>query len=448
MSSRSPRFSSAAWILCATSLLPACADAPGDGVDAGVLGSGGTDGSQLATGGASVGGSSTGGQPFSGGTSGVGGQLTGSGGLGSGGGFQGSGGLASSGGSGTGGLDGGGSGSGGLASGGAGSGGTDSGGTNSGGANSGGASGTGGSSSGCGVEPANPNSNQTVRNLLCYLYDIYGEQVLSGQQDCHWSASSDVEYVADRTGGEYPAIVGGDFLYDNAVSQATQSWNAGGLSMIRYHMGRPLDADSYESSLAQMSESELNDTLTPGTARHNSLLGKFDHAASELGILQNAGVVVIWAPFHESQPDGWFWWSQGTGEQLKALWELMFDDFNARGLNNLIWLFPFSGEPDASFYPNPALLDFAGPDTYGSGQPFAGMYDDAVDVIGTEVPIALHETGTIVSPDAMFQNNQAPWVLFSVWCDTYLRQNSDSAIAAAYASSRTISRGDLPDFSP
>src|SRR5690606_26364030 len=109
------------------------------------------------------------------------------------------------------------------------------------------------------------------------------------QQDCHWSASSDVQYVADRTSGKYPAIVGGDFLYENAVSQATQSWNAGGLSMIRYDMGRPLEADSYESSLGEMSTQELADTLTPGTARYSSLMTKFDHAASELQLLQNAG---------------------------------------------------------------------------------------------------------------------------------------------------------------
>lgn len=323
-----------------------------------------------------------------------------------------------------------------------------SGGIGAGGSASGGSSpGTGGQGGGCNVEPANPSSNQTVRNLLCYLYDIYGEKVLSGQQDCHWSASSDVEYVVARTGGKYPAIVGGDFLYDNAVAQAMQSWNAGGLSMIRYHMGRPLDADSYESSLAAMSVAELTDTLTPGTARHSSLLSKFDHAASELALLQEAGVVVLWAPFHEVQPGGWFWWSRGSGEQLKALWDLMFENFVARGLNNLIWLFPFSQNPDSAYYPSPALFDIAGVDTYDTGQPFATLYDKAVGVIGNEMPIPLHETGTIVSPDAMFQNNQAPWVLFSVWCDTYLRANSDSSIAAAYASARTISRSDLPDFS-
>lgn len=307
----------------------------------------------------------------------------------------------------------------------------------------GGSDGSGGSvSGGCGVEPANPNTNTKARNLLCYLYEIYGENVLSGQQDCHWSASNDLEYINQRT-GEYPAIVGGDFLYDNAVSQATSSWNAGGLSMIRYHMGRPEDQDSYESSLMT---TDLSDTLTPGTNRYNGLMAKFDHAADRLSELQDAGVVVIWAPFHEVQPNGWFWWSKGTGDQLKQLWQLMFDNFTDRGLNNLIWLFPFSGQPNSSFYPPTDTVDLAGPDTYSTGQPYANMYQNTVSVVGSTIPIPLHEVGFIPNPADMFNSNQASWVLFSAWCDTQLRNNSDAAIQTAYSHARTLNRSDLPSF--
>ncbi len=315
-------------------------------------------------------------------------------------------------------------------------------------AETGGGPGSGDDSSGgsgntdCGVEPANQSTNQTARRVLCYLYEIYGESTLSGQQDCHFSESSDLDYINART-GKYPAIVGGDFLYDNAVSQAVSSWNAGGLSMIRYHMGRPEDADSYESSLGT---TDLADTLTPGTARYNGLMAKFDHAASELALLQDSGVVVLWAPFHETQPNGWFWWSKGTGEQLQQLWRMMFDDFTARGLNNLIWLFPFSGQPNADYYPGTDYVDIAGPDTYGTGQPYASMYQSTVNVVGSTIPIPLHEVGNIPNPQDMFQNNQAPWVLFNAWCDTQLRDNSDGVIQAAYSHSRTLNRGDLPSF--
>jgi hypothetical protein len=179
-------------------------------------------------------------------------------------------------------------------------------------------------------------------------------------------------------------------------------------------------------------------------------MSKFDHAASELQRLQDAGVVVLWAPFHEAQPNGWFWWSKGTAEQFRQLWSLMFNDFVGRGLNNLIWLMPFSGSPNASFYPGKNMVDISGSDTYADGQPFAGNYRAAATAVGSDtLPLALHETGYVPNPDDMFSNNQAPWILFSVWCNDWLQstsRNSTSELQQAFGNAHTINRGQLPDF--
>jgi hypothetical protein len=414
-----------------------------------------------ATGGSNTGGSNTsggfatGGAPLTGGaasggsTSGTGGTATGgSASGGKSGGGSGAGGQPRGGAS-SGGASSGGSASGGTASGGVSSGGTASGGVSSGGKATGGAT-TGGTNSGgatsCGVQPVNPNSIPAVRNVLCYLYQIKGQSTLSGVQDCSWSPVSDVTYVNQKT-GKYPAIVGGDFLYTDAVRSATASWNAGGLSMIRYHMGRPEDADSYESS---MGTTDLAATLTPGTSRYNGLMAKFDHAAEQLKQLQNAGVVVLWAPFHETQPNGWFWWSKGTAAQFKQLWKLMYDNFTARGVNNVIWLMPYSGSPSASYYPGKSMVDISGSDTYGDSQPFAGNYRNSVTAVGSDtLPLALHETGYVPNPTDMFNNNQAPWVLFSVWCNDWLQataKNSDAELRQAFVNTRTLNRGQLPRF--
>jgi hypothetical protein len=313
-----------------------------------------------------------------------------------------------------------------------------------GGGGTGGTGGTGGS--GCGVSPVNPSSIPAVSSVLCYLYQIDKQSTLSGVQDCHWSPTSDVQYVYATT-GVYPAIVGGDFLYTNAVSQATSAWNAGSLSMIRYHMGRPEDADSYESSLGT---TDLAATLTPGSSRYNGLMAKINSAADKLLQLQNAGVVVLWAPFHEAQPNGWFWWSRGSGDQYKQLWNLMFDRFRTRGVNNVIWMMPFSGSPASAFYPGKSVVDISGSDTYGDGQPFASNYRNTVTAVGsTSLPLALHETGFVPNPNDMFDNAQAPWVLFSVWCNDWLQdtsRNSASELRQAFVNTRTINRGGLPRF--
>ena len=258
---------------------------------------------------------------------------------------------------------------------------------------------------------------------------------------------SDVEYTFNTT-GVYPAIVGGDFLYTNAVSQATTAWNAGSLSMIRYHMGRPEDGDSYESS---MGTTDLSATLTSGTSRYNGLMAKIDSAATKLLELQSAGVVVLWAPYHEAQPNGWFWWSKGTGAQYSQLWTMMFERFRTRGVNNVIWIMPFSGSPSASFYPGKNMVDISGSDTYGDSQPFGSNYRNTVTAVGSStLPLALHETGYVPNPTDMFNNAQAPWVLFSVWCSADWLQNTSRNSAAelrqAFTNPRTINRGGMPRF--
>ena len=148
--------------------------------------------------------------------------------------------------------------------------------------------------------------------------------------------------------------------------------------------------------------------------------------------------------------NGWFWWSKGTGEQYKQLWRMMFDDFLVRGINNVIWLLPYSGTPSAAYYPGDEHVDVAGADTYETNQPFSGLYSATRSIVGETVPIPLHETGTIPNPDAMFNNNAAPWVLFSVWCSSDFISNQGmnpvDAIKHTYHHERTLNRGDLPSF--
>ena len=300
----------------------------------------------------------------------------------------------------------------------------------------------------CSVQPANANANDRVKAILCYLYSIYGEFTLSGQQDCHWT-NSEIGHINGLT-GEHPAIIGGDALYDNAVSQALEYWNEGGLPMMRYHMGEPSGDDSYESSKCegglQCGSAQIQETLTPGTARNQVFTQRMDKAGDKLAQLQDAGVVVIWAPFHESQPNGWFWWSMGTGDDLKRLWQTMFEHYTSRGLNNLIWLMPFSGSPNAAFMPDARYVDLAGADTYATNPPFTNMFTATKSVVGDTMPIPLHETGLIPNPDDMFDGGNAPWVLFNAWCFDNLSGNSDQDIRHTYAHERVINRSDLPDF--
>jgi hypothetical protein len=309
-----------------------------------------------------------------------------------------------------------------------------------------------GGSSGC-PEPVNPNASQQARNLLCYLYEIYGNHVLSGQQEESWSYNNPSRIIEwySQNFGKYPAVLGGDYLYPGDANQqaggtserAIAYWRAGGIPLIRYHMGAPPGSDTFDNS---QGSADIEGVLTAGTQANNSFNSKLNYVAAELQQLENDNVAVLWAPFHEYQPGGWFWWSKGTAEQFQRLWRYMFDYLtNTKGLDNLVWLAPSSGSLSQDWFPGPEYADVAGPDTYETNPPFTALFSDALNVIGSSMPIALHETGTIPDPDTMFPSN-APWVLFNAWVGSSYPTNSTDSIREAYASEYTITRDEVPDL--
>ena len=439
-------------------------------------------------GGGSGGTNGTGGVPSSGGSTGTGG-IVGSGGTGTGGtigsggsgGSTGTGGTIGSGGStGTGGIvgSGGTTGTGGnggtTGKGGAAGGGTSGAagrGGNNGGAGATGAAGRGGAGGGtagaggggaggaaCGVAPVSPNASPQAKNLLCYLYSVYGNHVLSGQQETSWSnPAGDISWYTSN-GMKYPAILGGDFLYSDGggatsetttTSRAIAYWKAGGITMIRYHMGMPPNADSYENSmLTPGGSSFFTNVITSGTAENTSFVSKLDYIAYQINVMKTNNVPVLLALFHETQSNGWFWWSKGTGAQFVALWQYAFKYLTTtKGLNNIVWLMPFSGSPSSAYFPGKTYVDVSGGDTYGTDQPFASLYTASRGVVGTSMPIPLHETGLIPTPSAMFPT-AAPWVLFNIWAG-YQSDGSHNTVAnikSVYASAYLTTRDQIPNL--
>jgi hypothetical protein len=310
------------------------------------------------------------------------------------------------------------------------------------------ATGTGGiggsGNAGCSVAPVDPNATIQAKNLLCYLYSIYGKNVLSGQQETSWSSpENDISWY-DTNVGKYPAVLGGDYLYPSGTSsRAIAYWNAGGIPMIRYHMGAPPNADTYEDSKGS---ANIANVLASGTTENQSFRSKLVYVATELKKLSDANVPVLWAPLHEYQPNGWFWWSKGSATQFVQLWRYMFDYLvTTKGLHNLVWLAPSSGSPDAAWYPGKAYVDVAGPDTYATNPPFTAMFTSAKNIIGTTVPITLHETGVVPQPSTMFPT-AAPWVLWNIWAGYQISENTVANVKSAYESPYTITRDEVPNL--
>jgi Glycosyl hydrolase family 26 len=338
-----------------------------------------------------------------------------------------------------------------------------------GGAAGGGAAGGGGGGiANCNVSPVDPNATQQAKNLLCYLYSIYGNHVLSGQQETSWkSPEKDISFYTDNANiKKAPAILGGDFLYTSTAGSGTTTsraqayWEAGGIPMIRYHMGAPApdpdpttgdprpDADSYDNSMLSYSSTQCGNVVKAGTKENNSYVKKLDTISTNLLTLQSAKVAVILGLFHETQASkgAWFWWSMCDAPQFIALYTYTYNYLMMKGVHNIVRLMPFSGSPDKEKFPGKALVDITGGDTYGTNPPFASLYTAAKNVGGSTMPLALHETGSVPQPSTMFPT-AAPWLLWSVWAGyETMNGNTDAKFVSAYASPYTITRDEVPNL--
>ena len=436
-------------------VVTACTE-PGSADDAGSPnGAGGTTpGGNSGTGGSESGGAGTGSggaagtgsggavEPGTGGragadTGGTMGGTTGSGGTTGTGGTNGTGGNVGAGGgqagrSGAGGALGG---AGGHATGGgtAGAGGHATGGTGSGG-------GTGGTA-GCSVEPVTPNATAKTRAALCYLYQTYGNHILAGQEENN--DDDGMNYIYANT-GKYPAIRAFDVNNSMAPTQCVAHEKNNGLCMFGYHMGIA-NGDGYQSA---MTKTDINTLLTEGSTYNQTFKTRLDNVARMVQTVQDAGGVAIMRLFHEAGGT-WFWWSMEGGAQYVRVYKYAFNYLTAtKGLTNMIWLLPYDGSPDASFYPGKSLVDLGGADTYagdGNYDPQNALYKKCVAVFGSTMPIALHECGPIPDPTQLMTTG-TKWLFFNVWTAPYYQSpsNSVSHLQSVYTSSYVVTRDEMP----
>jgi mannan endo-1,4-beta-mannosidase len=95
-------------------------------------------------------------------------------------------------------------------------------------------------------------------------------------------------------------------------------------------------------------------------------LTELDSVSMGIKELCNAGVMVMFRPFHEMNGD-WFWW--GKRERYVDLWKMTYNYMvNTKGLNNMLWCWsPDNGAGDFhQYYPGDEYVDVLGLDIYVS----------------------------------------------------------------------------------
>ncbi len=224
------------------------------------------------------------------------------------------------------------------------------------------------------AEPANPRANAKARAILNYFESLEArkeKRFLSGQFTSFGAGTNLrlMEAVHERT-GHWPAIMGTDYAdfprgsltYKAPNQAAIEYWNQGGLVTISAHLYNP--ANTNGGGLRDRGV-ELKTLLAPDTDTHKRWMNELDLMADGLQQLKEAGVVVLWRPFHEMN-GGWFWWGAKDPDTFIQVWRHMFDYFTkTKNLDNLLWVYgPNHGPKTADYYAGDRYVDIVGLDAY------------------------------------------------------------------------------------
>jgi len=222
------------------------------------------------------------------------------------------------------------------------------------------------------IEPANPNANAGTRAILNYLDGLRtrpDKRLVSGQFTDYGSRAGErlLSDIHEKT-GHWPALMGIDYAergglsYKRPNQAAVEYWKQGGLVALNVHMYNP--ANPTGGGLRDKGVN-IQTLLEPGTETHRRWMEELDTIAAGLQELKEAGVVVLWRPFHEMN-GGWFWWGAQDPEAFIKVWRHMFDYYTkTKKLDNLLWVYgPNHGQKTATYYAGDHYVDLVGLDAY------------------------------------------------------------------------------------
>jgi len=260
-------------------------------------------------------------------------------------------------------------------------------------------------------EPANPGASQDARRVLHFLAGLpkgRRDRVLSGQ---HLSGGRDAafgygQYVTRlyHTSGRWAALVGADYGNGRTPADISEEnrvlidhWNAGGLVTVSYHAHNPwTGGESWD-----LGSRNLVELITPGTTANRVWMAELDKVAVGLAELRDAGVVVLWRPFHEMTFTDTFWWDSGAHpghpRPFIDMWRHMFDYFTyVKGLDNLLWVYSVANNEHnnpvlLAMYPGAEYVDVVGVDVYDDAAQIRGEGYERLISLGK--PFALTELG-------------------------------------------------------
>lgn len=287
----------------------------------------------------------------------------------------------------------------------------------------------------------NPNATAEAQKVFNVLLDNYGTKQLSGAMgEVAWSTQF-TDLIHSAT-GEYPAIIGFDYIHLASspadwinygdITPVKNAWEAGSIPTITWHWNVPKSQDDpslgYDASSDAFNAANV---LIDGTWENTVATADVKKVAGYLKLLQDAGIPVLWRPFHEAAGDytwgSWFWWGNSGVETTKQLWSWLREKLTVEyGLNNLIWVWtvqtsdegkPASMTKISEAYPGDDLVDIVGADLYVD--PLTNQtsqFEILYNLVKGKKLVALTECGNLLDVESALADG-ALWSYFMGWYD-------------------------------
>jgi mannan endo-1,4-beta-mannosidase len=349
------------------------------------------------------------------------------------------------------------------------------------------------------VRAVNPNATPEAVKLLHFLYEIQGKYTLSGQHNFIAVGSKYTDLVRDRT-GRSPIVWGSDFSFCyegnepirfqhcgplnledpgnitspeamqsrkvavtgltphearmNLVDTVIRKYREGFIITLMWHACPPDFGDCCDGNKIWIDENgppplDWDALTTEGTALNNAWKAQADTIALYLRQLKEAGVPVLWRPYHEMN-GVWFWWgNRKGGNGFRKLWIMLYDYFVRRyRLDNLVWVWNANAPRDTpgdeayafrDFWPGQDYVDVLAVDV-SLGDWNRSHYEALMELAGGK-PVAIGEAPQ--PPDLSVLESQPRWSWFMPWGNLVFWGNGMEVFGELFASGKVLAKEDV-----
>ena len=320
--------------------------------------------------------------------------------------------------------------------------------------------------------PCDQLATKEAQSLLAYLNSVYGNNILSGQQEIYSSGhggnfEQEFDYLKETT-GKLPAVRGFDFLNEANILYGSEDkttdriidWvnEKNGIATASWHLTVPKNFADYkvgdkidwgsatysctwDDAKTKNTATDFNtaNVIKEGTKENEYYMACLKVLAEYLTKIQDADVPLIFRPLHEAEGGGgetgtWFWWGADGSKTYKEIWKLTYKTLTEDyGIHNIIWEWnSYNFDTSADWYPGDEYVDIIGYDKYScvkylaennwqasyvhDAGSYSSVFYGIMEKYDSKKMVALAENDSFSTVKDLTED-KAGWLYFCTWYD-------------------------------